>query len=213
MSAWSRFPLDTAARRTADRWRASIRSWGIVQRRTGRGRGGNRGKPPAGARFLGRMEAGWGAARNNAPVLGNGYFIDPERGRLTRSGQTLLQASVRTERRICSISSKCSWVQISGGARWVAGAPRADPRGAAGVGAPDEAGVEQRVRQEAARQPLRLVVVERLLGVLVLDELDAVEVAGAPDVADDRQVGELVQGRAEAGLVGPHVAGEGVPLA
>ena len=30
--------------------------------RTGRGRGGNRGKPPAGARFLGRMEAGWSRA-------------------------------------------------------------------------------------------------------------------------------------------------------
>src|SRR5882672_2214557 len=48
-----------------------------------------------------------------------------------------------------------------------------DYRVAAVVGAADQAGVEQRVRQEAAQQPLRLVVVERLLGVLVLDELDA----------------------------------------
>src|SRR5215469_14758022 len=39
---------------------------------------------------------------------------------------------------------------------------------AAVVGAADQAGVEQRVRQEAAQQPLGLVVVERLLGDLVL---------------------------------------------
>jgi hypothetical protein len=60
------------------------------------------------------------------------------------------------------------------------GRGKLDHRVAAVVGAADQAGVEQRVRQEAAQQPLRLGVAERLLGVLVLDQLDAVEVAVAP---------------------------------
>src|SRR5690606_40248631 len=61
---------------------------------------------------------------------------------------------------------------------------------AAVVGAAVEARVEQRLRQEPAQQPLRLLVVERLLGLLVLDQLDAVEVAGAADVAHDGQVAQ-----------------------
>src|ERR1700761_1336943 len=70
-------------------------------------------------------------------------------------------------------------------------------RVAAVVGAADESRVEQCVRQEPAQQPLGLVVVEGLLGGLVLDQFDAVEVAGAADVAHDRQVEELVERRAE----------------
>ena len=37
-------------------------------------------------------------------------------------------ASVSTLRRICSISSKCSWVQVSGGASWMTGSPRSSAR-------------------------------------------------------------------------------------
>ena len=76
-----------------------------------------------------------------------------------------------------------------------------DDRVAAVVGAAVEAGVEQRLGQEAAQQPLALLVVEGLLGGLVLDQLDAVEVAVAADVADDRQVVQLLERRPERGLV------------
>src|SRR5258707_219797 len=38
------------------------------------------------------------------------------------------QASVSTLRRICSISSKCSWVQVSGGESWITGSPRSSAR-------------------------------------------------------------------------------------
>ena len=75
-----------------------------------------------------------------------------------------------------------------------------DDRVAAVVGAAVEAGVEQRLGEEAAQQPLGLVVVEGLLGRLVLDQLDPVEVAVAADVADDRQVEQLLQGGAEGAL-------------
>src|SRR3984957_2049736 len=64
------------------------------------------------------------------------------------------------------------------------------------VGAAHQPGVEQRLGQDPAQQPLGLVVVEGLPGDLVLDQLDAVEVAGPPDLPDDRQVGELLQGGA-----------------
>src|SRR5882757_5492793 len=70
---------------------------------------------------------------------------------------------------------------------------------AAVVGAAVQACLEDRRRQKAAQQPLRFLVVERLLGGLVLDEFDAVEEAFAADVADDRQVVELLQGGAERG--------------
>jgi hypothetical protein len=43
------------------------------------------------------------------------FYVYPGHGRCWWR-QIFCQASVRTERRICSISSKCSWVQISGGA-------------------------------------------------------------------------------------------------
>ena len=63
-----------------------------------------------------------------------------------------------------------------------------DDRVAAVVGPAVDALVVQRLGQEAAQQLLGLGVVEGLLGVLVLDQLDAVEVPVAADVADDRQV-------------------------
>ncbi|CUR59731.1 hypothetical protein NOCA2670019 [metagenome] len=68
-----------------------------------------------------------------------------------------------------------------------------------------EAFVVERLGQEAAQQLLGLGVVEGLLGRLVLDELDAVEVAGSADVADDRQVVEPLEGGTEPVLVGTHV--------
>ena len=68
---------------------------------------------------------------------------------------------------------------------------------AAVVGAAVQPGLPQRGGQEAAQQPLGLLVVEGLLGGLVLDQLDAVEEALAADVADDRQVVELLQRRPE----------------
>ena len=39
-----------------------------------------------------------------------------------------LPASVRTVRRICSISSKCDWSQIRGGESWMTGSPRSSAR-------------------------------------------------------------------------------------
>ena len=104
----------------------------------------------------------------------------------------------RTTRRICSISSKCSWVadQRRG---------ELDDRVAAVVGAAVEALVVERLGDEAVEQPLALLGVEGLLGGLVLDQLDPVEVAVAADVADDRQVEQPLEGGAERGLVGQDV--------
>ena len=42
--------------------------------------------------------------------------------------QRSVPAFVSTSRRICSISSKCSWSQISGGASWTTGSPRSSAR-------------------------------------------------------------------------------------
>src|SRR4051812_17805873 len=80
------------------------------------------------------------------------------------------------------------------------------------VGAAVEAGVEQRLGQEPAQQPLRLVVVEGLLGRLVLDQLDPVEVAVAAHVADDRQVQQLLEGGPEGALLVPHVLAGLLPV-
>ena len=63
------------------------------------------------------------------------------------------------------------------------------------VGPADQSGVEEGPGEEAAQQPLGLVVVEGLPGVLVLDQLDAVEEAGAADVADDGQVPQGLERR------------------
>src|SRR4051794_28343026 len=65
-----------------------------------------------------------------------------------------------------------------------------DDRVAAVVRAADQPAAVQLAGQEAAQQPLGLVVVEGLARVLVLDELDRVEVARAAHVADDRDVAQ-----------------------
>src|SRR3569833_415484 len=83
-----------------------------------------------------------------------------------------------------------------------------DDRVAAVVGAAVEARLEQRRRQEAAQQPLGLLGVEGLLGRLVLDQLDPVEEPVAADVADDRQVQQLLQRRPERALRLAHVAAQ-----
>src|SRR5580693_7329714 len=153
-----------------------------------------------------KYEVRFARGAKHAPVRGKGLkFFFPERVRLTRSRSDLRPClgEDRAEDLLDLVEVLLRADQRRG---------ELDHRVTAVVGAADEAGVEQRVRQEAAQQPLRLVVVEGLLGVLVLDELDAVEVPGAADVADDRQVGQLVQGRAEAVLVGPHVAEQIVAL-
>jgi hypothetical protein len=64
----------------------------------------------------------------NSPVLDLllGQPADP--GALGRGTQSRAQASVSTERRICSISSKCDWSQISGGESWITGSPRSSAR-------------------------------------------------------------------------------------
>src|SRR5689334_25194685 len=59
-----------------------------------------------------------------------------------------------------------------------------DHRVAPVVGAAVDAGLEQRLGQVAAQKALGLRVVERLAGLLVLDELDPVEVTGSADVTD-----------------------------
>lgn len=87
-----------------------------------------------------------------------------------------------------------------------------DDRVAAVVGATVDAGVEKRLGQEAAEQPLALVVVERLPGRLVLDQFDAVEEAGAADVTDERKVTQPVEGGAEDRGVGLDVVGEALAL-
>src|SRR5215470_5165844 len=81
-----------------------------------------------------------------------------------------------------------------------------DDRVAAVVGAADQSGVEQGRGEEAAQQPLGLVVAERLTGCLVLDQLNPVEVPVAADVAYDRQVAELLERGAEPRLMRPDVA-------
>src|SRR3954447_18230093 len=80
-----------------------------------------------------------------------------------------------------------------------------DDRVAAVVGAAVEALGVQLLGDEAEQDALALLVVERLAGDLVLDELDAVEVAVAADVADDRQVLEALQGGPERRLVAEDV--------
>ena len=68
-----------------------------------------------------------------------------------------------------------------------------DDRVAAVVGTAVQAVLEQRLGEEAVEDALGLLVGEGLLGGLVLDQLDAVEEAVAADVADDRQVVQLLQ--------------------
>src|SRR5450759_4911925 len=72
-----------------------------------------------------------------------------------------------------------------------------DHRVATVVGSAVQTRIEQRLGQEPAQQSLALVIVERLAGRLVLDQLDPVEVALAADIADQWQVEQLVQGGPE----------------
>src|SRR6185312_6420535 len=58
-----------------------------------------------------------------------------------------------------------------------------DDRIAAVVGAADQPALVQARRQEAAQQPVALLLGEGLLGLLVLHELERVEEAGAAQVA------------------------------
>src|SRR6478736_2575423 len=68
-----------------------------------------------------------------------------------------------------------------------------DHRVAAVVGAADQPRLPQPAREEAAQQVIRLLVVERLLGVLVLDQLQRPEVASSADVAHDRLLAQLLE--------------------
>ncbi len=72
-----------------------------------------------------------------------------------------------------------------------------DHRVPAIVGAAVQARVEEGLGQEATQQPLGLCLVEGLARRLVLDQLDPVEEPGPADVADDRQVQQLLQRRLE----------------
>src|SRR3954452_15448402 len=72
---------------------------------------------------------------------------------------------------------------------------------AAVVGAADEAAAEELAGEEAAQHRLGLLGAEGLARLAVLDELDRVEVAGAADVADDLDVAQRLEHRAEVGLV------------
>ena len=133
--------------------------------------------------------------RVRSPGSGGRGVDRAERRPARRTAQSRVHASVSTVRRICSISANCSSPADQR-------RRELDHRVAAVVGAAVEARLEQRLRQEAAQQPLRLVLVERLLGGLVLDQLDAEEVAVAADVADDRQVVEPFQvGPEQRGVV------------
>jgi hypothetical protein len=111
-----------------------------------------------------------------------------------------------------SISLKCSWVQMRGGASCMTGSPlssalqylcrasRCARKQLCCRGGRVQAVVEQGLGQEAAQQLLALVAVERLARLPVLDHLDAPEEAGAPDVADDGDVIQLLEGLLERNL-------------
>src|SRR3954454_16348645 len=88
-----------------------------------------------------------------------------------------------------------------------------DDRVAAVVRAADQAVLEELARHEAAKQLLALLVGEALLGLLVLDELERLEVTGAAHVAHDREVvPQLVEHAAKLALLLAHVAAEVLAL-
>src|SRR4051795_12360732 len=76
------------------------------------------------------------------------------------------------------------------------------------VGAADQPALVELAGEEAAQQPLGLLVVEALLGLLVFDQLDRVEVAGPAHVADDRQLAQGLEHLAELALLAQYVAAE-----
>src|SRR2546423_5007294 len=73
-----------------------------------------------------------------------------------------------------------------------------DDRIAAIVGAADEPLLEEPRREKAAQERLRLVVVERLAGVLVLHQLERPQVARSAQVAHDVELEQRRELRAEA---------------
>ena len=88
-------------------------------------------------RLTSRRRRGVTTARDRASLLET--TAAPRRGVTTARGhrrrradadgrQSSVAAFVSTSRRICSISSKCSWSQISGGASWTTGSPRSSAR-------------------------------------------------------------------------------------
>ena len=123
----------------------------------------------------------------------------------TKGGHTRAQASVSTLRRICSISAKCVSSQISGGASCTTGSPRSSARQyrPASNSAFDRNPRSSRSDSSSSNVSLRH---------LVLDELDAVEVSVAADVAHDRQVQQALQIGPERRLVRPYVAEQVLPF-
>ena len=104
-----------------------------------------------------------------------------------------------------SISANCSGPAISGGESWITGSPRSSARQ-----------ISPRRYSSPDRKPRSSVSdsssVNVLLGVLVLDQLDRVEVAGAAHVADDREVAQRVEHRAELALVRADVLEDALAL-
>ena len=108
-------------------------------------------------------------------------------------------ASSSTGRSTASISANCSGPAISGGASWITGSPRSSERQI-------RPRLEHLARQVPAEQGLGLLVAERLLGLLVLDELDRVEVTEATNVTDDREVPQRLEHPEERALMFTYVA-------
>ena len=137
------------------------------------------------------------AGRPAVAATGPGRWVAWRRGhppvsRLRFARLGLEQTARSSARRAgsASMASNSVWPLISGGASWTTGSPRSSARQYRP--ASNSAGV-----RKPRQQPLGFLVVEGLLGGLVLDQFDAVEVALAADVADDRQVVELLQRGAE----------------
>ena len=103
------------------------------------------------------------------------------------------------------ISSNSAVPQVSGGESWITGSPRSSARQI-------EPALVELAGEEAAQEPLGLLVVEAFLGLLVLHELDRVEEPVAADVADDRNLAELLEHAAELALGAQDVAAEVLAL-
>src|SRR5919108_1681456 len=87
-----------------------------------------------------------------------------------------------------------------------------DHRVAAIVRAADEPTTEELAGEESAQEPLRLLIAEAGLRLLVLDQLDRVEVPVAAHVADDRDVAKGVEHGPELSLLSPHVPAQVLAL-
>ncbi len=96
--------------------------------------------PAARQRGLAQVEVA--TEPHRAPVKGERNALQPQssaagdgrhrcagqRNQASAGAQSSVPALSSTTRRICSISSKCSWSQISGGASWTTGSPRSSAR-------------------------------------------------------------------------------------